>query len=138
MQSDALFLFMHTTQRQEYRKSLEKFAIYENGLEAATNRLTASFESLAYNTIDSKFMENLANATASIIEFVDKTKLVQTSLTALSYTAAIKSLLLLGTKMVAVKNNAVAMSNAMALSSMTTRRNAEQNTLLVRMHPLDL
>lgn len=110
--------------------AMEKFAIYENGLEAATNRLTASFESLAYNTIDSEFMENLANATASIIEFVDKTKLVQTSLTALSYTAAIKSLLLLGTKMVAVKNNAVAMSNAMALSTMTTRRSREQNTLL--------
>lgn len=111
-------------------KSIEKFTIYENGLEAATNRLTASFESLAYNTIDSEFMGNLANATASIIEFIDKSKLIQTGLTALSFTAVIKGLLLFSTKLIVAKNNINAMTTAMNLSTMTTQRNAEQNTLL--------
>ena len=40
--------------------AMEKFAVYENSLEAATNRLTASLQGIAYNTIGSDFLKNLA------------------------------------------------------------------------------
>ncbi len=110
--------------------ALKKFAIYENGLEAATNRLTASFESLAYNTVNSDFMKGLADGAASIVEFVDKTKLIQTGLTALTFTGIIKGLLLFGTKIVAVKNNMNAMTTAMNLSTKATERTRAENILL--------
>lgn len=111
-------------------KALEKYAIYEQSLEAATNRLTAAFESLAYNTIDSDFIAGLADGAAGIVEFVDKTKLLQTGLTALSFTGVIKGLLLLGTKLVAVKNNTVNLTSAMNLSARAGALNAQENTLL--------
>ncbi len=110
--------------------SLQKFATYENGLEAATNRLTASFESLAYNTVNSDFMIGLADGAAAIVDFVDKTKLIQAGLTALTFTGIIKGLLMFNTKMVAVKNNMNAMTTAMNLSTKTTQRTRAENVLL--------
>ena len=98
----------------------KKFEVYENSLEAATNRLTASFESLAYNTIDASFISNLANATASIVEFVDSTQLIKTGLTAGIFTGAIVGLTALGARMVTVRNNVVQFTQAMNLSRSST------------------
>lgn len=98
----------------------QKFEIYENSLEAATNRLTAAFEELAYNTIDSKFLTGLTNATAGIVEFVDNTKLIQTGLTAGIFTGAIVGLTTLGARMVTVRNNVVQFTQAMNLSRSST------------------
>ena len=98
----------------------KKFEVYENSLEAATNRLTASFESLAYNTIDASFISNLANATASIVDFVDSTQLIKTGLTAGIFTGAIVGLTALGTRMVTVRNNVVQFTQAMNLSRSST------------------
>ncbi len=100
--------------------AIEKFSIYEQSLEAATNRLTASLEGLAYNTIDSEFLTGLTNATAGIVEFIDKTQLLKTGLTAGIFTGVISGLVALGTKMVAVKNNVVQFSQAMNLSRSST------------------
>lgn len=98
----------------------QKFEIYENSLEAATNRLTATFEELAYNTIDSKFLTGLTNATAGIVEFVDNTKLIQTGLTATLFTGVISGLVALGARMIAVKNNVTQFTQAMNLSRSST------------------
>ena len=98
----------------------QKFEIYENSLEAATNRLTAAFEELAYNTIDSKFLTGLTNATAGIVEFVDNTKLIQTGLTATLFTGVISGLVALGARMIVVKNNVAQFTQAMNLSRSST------------------
>lgn len=111
-------------------KALEKYAIYEQGLEAATNRLTAAFESLSYNAIDSDFIARLADGAAGIVEFVDKTKLLQTGLTALTFAGTIKGLLLLGTKLIATKNNVVNMTAAIIRSTKAGALNAEENAML--------
>ena len=108
----------------------KKFEVYENSLEAATNRLTASFESLAYNTIDASFISNLANATASIVEFVDSTQLIKTGLTAGIFTGAIVGLTALGARMVTVRNNVVQFTQAMNLSRQTTALTAVQHEAL--------
>ena len=108
----------------------KKFEVYENSLEAATNRLTASFESLAYNTIDASFISNLANATASIVEFVDSTQLIKTGLTAGIFTGAIVGLTVLGTRMIVVRNNITQFTQAMNLSRQTTALTAVQHEAL--------
>lgn len=100
--------------------ALEKFAIYEDSLEAATNRLTASLEGLAYNNISADFLKELANGTAKIIEFVDSTKLIQTGVTALAFTGAIRGILLMGTGMVNLRNNVVQYTQAMDMSRQST------------------
>lgn len=108
----------------------QKFEVYENSLEAATNRLTASFESLAYNTIDASFISNLANATASIVEFVDSTQLIKTGLTAGIFTGAIVGLTALGARMIVVRNNITQFTQAMNLSrSSTAMVGAQYNAL---------
>lgn len=110
--------------------AMEKFSIYENSLEAATNRLTASLEGLAYNTIDGDFLKGLANATAGIVEFVDSTKLLKTGLTAGIFTGAVAGLVALGTRMVAVRNNVTQFTQAMNLSRSTTALTENQVTQL--------
>lgn len=110
---------------------MEKFSIYENSLEAATNRLTASLEGLAYNTIDGDFLKGLANATAGIVEFVDSTKLLKTGLTAGIFTGAIAGLVALGTRMIAVRNNVTQFTQAMNLSRSTTSLMENQFTQLM-------
>ena len=111
--------------------ALEKFAIYENSLEAATNRLTASLEGLAYNTIDPNFLTGLANATAGIVEFVDSTQLIKTGLTAGLFTGAIAGLVAFGTRLVAVRNNVTQFTQAMNLSRSTTALTENQFTQLM-------
>ena len=108
----------------------KKFEVYENSLEAATNRLTASFESLAYNTIDASFISNLANATARIVEFVDSTQLIKTGLTAGIFTGAIVGLTALGARMIVVRNNITQFTQAMNLSRQTTALTAVQHEAL--------
>lgn len=98
----------------------QKFEVYENSLEAATNRLTAAFESLAYNTINSNFLTGLANATAGIVEFVDNAKLIQTGLTATLFTGVISGLVALGARMIVVRNNITQFTQAMNLSRSST------------------
>ncbi len=111
--------------------AMEKFSIYEQSLESATNRLTASLEGLAYNTIDSEFLTGLTNATAGIVEFIDKTQLLKTGLTAGIFTGVISGLVALGTKMVAVKNNVTQFTQAMNLSRSSTAIAGTQYNLLL-------
>jgi len=100
--------------------ALEKFAIYEDSLEAATNRLTASLEGLAYNNISADFLAELADGTAKITEFMDSTRLIQTGITALAFTGAIRGILLIGTGMVNLRNNVVQYTQAMDMSRQST------------------
>ena len=111
--------------------AMEKFAVYENSLEASTNRLVASLQGIAYNTIDSNFLTNLANSTAQIVEFIDKTKLLKTGLTAGIFTGAITGLTALGTRMVAVKNNVAQFTQAMNISRQSTEMTTERYALLM-------
>ena len=94
----------------------QKFEIYENSLEAATNRLTASFESLAYNPANVDFVKNLAVCASEIVTFIDETKLLQTTLTALIFTGAIRGLMFLGRRMIIARNSIANLSSAMNLA----------------------
>ena len=109
----------------------QKFEVYENSLEAATNRLTAAFESLAYNTVSSDFIKGLAVDTAEIVEFIDKTKLMETGIKALVFTGAISGLLHLGTGLVNVRNNVVNFTAAMNLARQGSGLTAQQTNQLV-------
>lgn len=110
--------------------AMERFSIYEQSLEAATNRLTASLEGLAYNTIDSDFITGLTNATAGIVEIIDTTQLLKTGLTAGIFTGVISGLVALGAKMVAVKNNVTLFTQAMNISRSTSTMTANQYATL--------
>lgn len=63
-----------------------KYNEYSNTIEAANERLKASWESLYIDTIESGFMISLANAGGTIIEFVKDTNALQTALLSLSAT----------------------------------------------------
>lgn len=112
--------------------AIKKYAVYQDGLEASVNRLTSAFESLAYNTVSQDFLKGLADGAAGIVAFVDKTKLIQTSLTALTFTGAVKGLLLLGTRLVAVKANLNDVTTAMGLAIRSEQLNAAENNLLAQ------
>lgn len=106
--------------------ALDKFAIYEQSLEASTNRLTASLEGLAYNTISADFIKGLADGATAIVSFVDNTKLLKTGITAGIFTGLISGVMALGTRMVALRNNVVQFTQAMNISRQTSALNATQ------------
>lgn len=110
--------------------SMEKFAIYEQSLEASTNRLTASLEGLAYNTISADFIKGLADGATAIVSFVDNTKLLKTGITAGVFTGLISGVMALGTRMVALRNNVVQFTQAMNISRQTSALNATQFQVL--------
>lgn len=112
--------------------AIQKFEVYENSLEAATNRLTAAFESLSYNSIDSDFAKGIITSTADIVEFIDKAKLLDVGLRAITFTGIIKGLLLFGSKLTIVKNNVVNISSAMNILKQSEKISEQQLNDLAR------
>lgn len=87
--------------------ALEKYGGYQDSIEAKTNALTAAFEALSMNAIDTELYGRLLKATTGMVEFVDKSQLLKGTLAGL---AAFK----MGTFVSGI------MAGANSLSKMTT------------------
>lgn len=77
-----------------------------DSIEAKTNQLKASFESLSINVISSDVVGDITSATTALITFIDKSNLVQTGLAGLTAAGAIKGFAAITT---GITNAAIAM-----------------------------
>lgn len=75
----------------------QKFGAYLDSIEAKSKSLQASFEALANNTISSDVVNNIQEATAALITFIDKSNLLDGAITGLLAGGAIKLFTMLKT-----------------------------------------
>ncbi len=75
----------------------QKYEAYLDSLEAKTNSLQASFESLAFNTISKESIGGIIEATSAVVEFLDKTNLLKGTLAGFITAGILKAFLSLKT-----------------------------------------
>ncbi|MCI8282977.1 MAG: phage tail tape measure protein, partial [Lachnospiraceae bacterium] len=63
--------------------ALAQYGVYQDSIGAKSNELTAAIESLATNTISEDMFSGIIKATTGIVEFVDSTNLLKSSLAGL-------------------------------------------------------
>ena len=86
----------------------QKFESYLDSLEAKSKTLQASFESLATNTFSSDLLGDIMDASASMMDFLEKTNLVKGAIAGIGTVGAIKGISALagGVKDAAINMNA--------------------------------
>ena len=67
-----------------------RFKAFEDSISAHANKLIASAEALAMNTVSTEFVNGLMDASAAILEFIDNTDLLNHTLAALGAVGAVK------------------------------------------------
>lgn len=60
--------------------ALERYGVYQDSIEAKTNKLTVAIESLSTNTISEELYSDIIEATTGIVEFIDKTNILKGTL----------------------------------------------------------
>lgn len=75
----------------------QKFGAYLDSIEAKSKSLQAAFESLSNNTISSDVVNNIQEATAALITFIDKSNLLDGAITGLLAGGAVKLFTMLKT-----------------------------------------
>ena len=93
--------------------SLEKFAAYEDSIEAKSAKFTAAMESLAMNTVNPAFVKDAIDTGTALIELAEKADLLKASLVGLGAGAALKGVTKLSEEFIDVKNNVVNLGTAM-------------------------
>lgn len=68
----------------------QKFGAYLDGIEAKSKSLQAAFEGLASNTISSDVVNNIQEAAAALVTFIDKANLLDGAITGLLAGGAVK------------------------------------------------
>lgn len=69
-----------------------KFNAYLDSIEAKTNSLQASFESLAFNSSLTEVYGNILECSTAVLDFLDKTKLLQGALSGLATAGAVEGI----------------------------------------------
>lgn len=60
--------------------ALKRYSVYQDSIEAKTNKLTASIESLSTNIVSEELYSGIIQATTGLVEFLDKTNLLKVRL----------------------------------------------------------
>lgn len=68
----------------------EKFAAYLDSIESKSKSLQAAFESLVFNDVSSKILGNIIDITSQIVLLIDKTHILEGTLSGLAAAGAIK------------------------------------------------
>ncbi len=100
--------------------SMEKFAAYEESIEAKANAFTAALEGLTLDTVDSGFVGDLIDAGTAVVEFIDKTELLKATLLGLGAGATLKAVSALSGEFHTAKQTVLSLGEAMQ-----TLRNVE-------------
>lgn len=101
----------------------QKFEAYQESLEAKLNSLTAAFESLAMDTLDSKFLGALIDAGAAILKFADDCNLLQIALVALGTAGAVKGFNFLAGQAINAYNSVAKLTTAFNILHSVTDAN---------------
>lgn len=98
----------------------EKFGAYLDSIEAKTKTLQASFESLAVNTFSTKTFGGIVDASSALLDCLDSTNLLKSSLAGLAAAGAVKGFV---TMITAAKQAAIQMNNFNASLEMLKKGN---------------
>lgn len=93
--------------------SMEKFAAYEESIEAKANAFTAALEGLTLDTVDSGFVGDLIDAGTAVVEFIDKTELLKATLLGLGAGATLKAVSALSREFRTAKQTVLSLGEAM-------------------------
>ena len=72
--------------------AMEKFAAYEDSIQAKSASFVAAMEGLAMNTIDSDLVKDLIDAATAMVEFADAAGLLKAALLGIGTAAALKGI----------------------------------------------
>ncbi len=95
--------------------AMERYGVYQDSLEAKCNELTAAIESLSTNVISEELYGGIVQATTGIIEFLDKTNLLKTSLAGLTVMGISKLFVAMGTGIAAAAKQTAQFMHVMTL-----------------------
>ena len=95
--------------------ALERYAVYEDSIEAKTNKLTASIESLSTNLISEELYSGIIEATAGLVEFLDKTNILKGTLTGLMAMGISNAFVSMATGIITAAKSTAQLTAAMAL-----------------------
>lgn len=101
----------------------QKFAAYQESLEAKLNSLTAALESLAMDTLDKDFLGALIDAGTSILHFADNCNLLQIALVALGTAGAVKGFGLIAGQAINAYNSVAKLTTAFSILKSVTDAN---------------
>ena len=112
--------------------AIEKFnSSYKESLEAKTNTLQASFESMIMNSDMNEVYGNILDATTALVKFVDETNALKGALTGLATFAGIKAFMSIKTGATEAYIELNKFTNAVKIASNTNITTAEFDKLLV-------
>ena len=95
--------------------SMERYAQFQDSIEAKTNELTNSFEALSTNIISEDLYKGILEATTGIIEFTDKTNLLKGTLAGLATYGASKTFVSMATGIISAAKSTAQLTTAMAM-----------------------
>ena len=106
--------------------ALERYGVYQDSIEAKTNQLNASIESLSTNIISEELYSGIIEATTGIVEFLDKTYLLKGTLAGIMAMGVSKAIVSMGVRFITAAKNASQLTAAMNLFDKGT---SKQNLL---------
>lgn len=95
--------------------ALESYGVYQDSIEAKTNLLAASLESLSTNTLSEDLFSDILEATAGIVQFLDKTNLLKNALAGLTAMGIHKIFASIGLSAISTARSTTQLTSAMVL-----------------------
>lgn len=112
--------------------AIEKFnSSYKESIEAKTNTLQASFESMIMNSNMNEVYSSILDATTALVKFVDETKILKGALTGFAAFAGIKAFMSIKTGATEAYIELNKFTNAVKIANSTEISTAEYNKLLL-------
>ncbi|MEG0764211.1 MAG: phage tail tape measure protein, partial [Oscillospiraceae bacterium] len=109
--------------------SMQKFADYETGVEAKTNKLISSLEALSMDTINPDLVKGILDASTALVGLIDKTGLLKSAISGVAVFGLIKGLTALQVASISVKNNFTSMNQAMELGKTLNYSSSEKQLI---------
>ena len=106
--------------------ALARYSVFQDSIEAKTNELTAAIESISTNMVSEELYSGIIQATTGLVEFLDKTNLLKTSLMGLITMGVSKAIVSIGTGFTTAAKSTAQLTEAMALLK---NEKSEQNLL---------
>lgn len=95
--------------------ALERYGVYQDSIEAKTNELTAAMESLSTNMISEELYSGIIEATTGLVEFLDKTNLLKSTLAGIMVMGISKTFVSIATGFITAAKSTAQLSAAMKL-----------------------
>ena len=95
--------------------ALKRYGVYQDSIQAKTNELTAAIESLSTNVISEDLYSGIIEATTGVVEFIDKTNLLKSTLAGLVTMGVSKTIASIGAGFITAAKSTAQLTAAMAL-----------------------